>query len=143
MKHFSLIEPGKGCSSNQYNQFNTAAYAGPTYYSNGMESGSRDHLTACGTSIWDLAIARNIRLGGTRSVQIRIEMYNALNSTFFTSRQMTVQLRSPTDQTVLNNQYNADGSLNQARVKPNVAGFGAVNNTNSPLTFQLQLRFQF
>ena len=136
-------EPGKGCSSNQYNQFNTAAYAGPTYYSNGMESGSRDHLTACGTSIWDLAIARNIRLGGTRSVQIRIEMYNALNSTFFTSRQMTVQLRSPTDQTVLNNQYNADGSLNQARVKPNVAGFGAVNNTNSPLTFQLQLRFQF
>ena len=136
-------DPGSGCSRDRYRQFNTAAFAGPTYYSNGMESGSRDHLTACGTSIWDLAIARNVRLGGTRNVQIRIEMYNALNSAFWTSRVTTAQLRSPTDQTVLNNQFNADGSLNQARLAPNTAGFGAVNNTNNPRTLQLQLRFQF
>ncbi len=135
-------DPGKGCSNERYRQFNTAAFAGPTYYSDGMESG-QNYMTACSTSIWDLAIARNIRLGGTRNVQIRIEMYNALDSAFWTSRSTTVQYVSPTDQTLRNAQYLADGTLDPTRLKPNVAGFGAANNTSSPRNFQLQLRFSF
>ena len=135
-------DTGSGCSSDQYRQFNTAAFAGPTYYSDGMESG-RNYVRACRQSIWDLAIARNIRLGGTRTVQIRMEMYNTLNATYFTSRQATVQYDNPTSQTVLNAQFNADGSLNQTRLKPNNPGFGAGTGATSPRTFQLQLRFQF
>ena len=135
-------DPGKGCSNERYRQFNTAAFAGPTYYSDGMESG-QNYMTACSTSIWDLAIARNIRLGGTRNVQIRIEMYNALNSAFWTSRSTTVQYVSPTDQTLRNAQYLADGTLDPTRLKPNVAGFGAASGTSSPRNFQLQLRFSF
>ena len=36
----------------------------------------------CGQSIWDLSLARNIRLGGRRSLQFRAEVYNAFNSAF-------------------------------------------------------------
>ena len=72
-------DPGSGCSDNQYKQFNTAAFAGPTYGSNGMESG-RNYMRGCGQSIWDLSLARNIRLGGRRSLQFRAEVYNAFNS---------------------------------------------------------------
>ena len=33
-------DPGSGCSDDQYAQFNTAAFAGPTYNSLGLESGA-------------------------------------------------------------------------------------------------------
>ena len=135
-------DTGSGCSSNQYAQFNTAAFAGPTYNSNGMESG-QNYMNACGTSIWDLALARNIRLGGTRNFQIRVEVYNALNSAYFTGRHTTVTLNNPTDKVVQNPQYNADGSLVSGRMKPNNAGFGGVTGATAPLTSQLQIRFGF
>ena len=43
----------------------------------------------------------------------------------------------------MNNQYNADGSLNQSRLKPNNAGFGAATNAQALRNLQLQIRFQF
>ena len=135
-------DPGSGCSSDQYKQFNTAAFAGPTYNSNGMES-SRNYMHSCGTSIWDLSLARNVRLGGTRSIQFRAELYNAFNSVFYTGRNTTVQYNDPINQVIQNPQYNADGTLVQTRLKPNATGFGAVSGTNNPLTMQLQIRFAF
>jgi hypothetical protein len=50
---------------------------------------------------------------------------------------------SPTNLTVVNNQYNADGTLNQSRAKPNNAGFGAATGAQAMRNVQLQLRFQF
>ena len=135
-------DPGSGCSKDQYKQFNTAAFAGPTYGSDGMESG-RNYMTGCGQSLWDLSVARNVRLGGHRSFQFRAEVYNAFNSVFYTGRNTNVQMNNPVDQVVQNPQYNADGSVVQSRLKPNAAGFGAVNGTTAPLTMQLQLRFSF
>jgi hypothetical protein len=135
-------DPGKGCLSNQYAQFNTAAFAGPAYGSTGMES-ARNYMTGCWETLWDTAIARNIRLGGRRNLQFRLELYNVFNTVIFTSRNTTVQYQSPTQQTVLNAQYNADGTLNQNRLKPNAAGFGAVNGAASPRTAQVQIRFSF
>jgi hypothetical protein len=135
-------DPGSGCSSDQYKQFNTAAFAGPTYNSNGMES-SRNYMHSCGTSIWDLSLARNVRLGGTRSIQFRAELYNAFNSVFYTGRNTTVQYNDPINQVIQNPQYNADGTLVQTRLKPNATGFGAVTGTTNPLTMQLQIRFAF
>jgi hypothetical protein len=135
-------DPGKGCSSNPYKQFDTAAFAGPTYGSLGLESG-RNLLSGCPDHTLDLAIARNIRLGSVRQVQLRIDMFNALNTVIYNSVVTQLQLNSPTDQTVRNSQYNADGTLNPARLQPRSAGFGAVNGAQAMRTIQLQLRFQF
>ena len=135
-------DPGSGCSANQYKQFNTAAFAGPTYGSDGMESG-RNYLHACATSIWDLMIARNVRLGGRRNIQFRMEVYNVLNSSTITARSTTVTYNNPTNQVVQNPQFNADGSLVSSRLKPNAAGFGAATAAVTPLNIQAQLRFSF
>ena len=56
-------DPGSGCSSDRYRQFNTEAFAGPTYNSTGMESG-RNHLQGCAGHRVDLAIARRFRSVG-------------------------------------------------------------------------------
>jgi hypothetical protein len=135
-------DPGVGCSSDQYKQFNTSAFSGPTYGSVGMESG-RNYMTGCWTSIWDLAFAKNVRLGKGMQFQLRAELYNLFNSTFYTARNTTVQLMSPTNQTVANSQYLPNGTLDPNRIKPSNAGFGAVTGTNNPRTMQLQLRFTF
>jgi hypothetical protein len=46
-------------------------------------------------------------------------------------------------QTIRNNQFLADGSLNPARIRPRDAGFGAADRALSMRTVQLQLRFRF
>ena len=52
-------------------------------------------------------------------------------------------MNNPTDQVIQNSQYNADGSLNSARLQPKNPGFGAATNSQSNRTVQLQLRFNF
>ena len=59
-----VSDPGAGCSSDLYRQFNTAAFQGPLVGSVGLESGN-DYLFGCFQSVLDLSIARNIRLGGS------------------------------------------------------------------------------
>jgi hypothetical protein len=135
-------DPGSGCSDNQYKQFNTAAVLGPDYYSNGMESG-RNYMHGCFQSVWDLSLARNVRLGGSRNFQFRAEVYNALNSSTYTSRITTISYNNPTSKTQINPQYLPDGTVDPRYVKPNAAQFGAVNGTLAPLTVQLQIRFAF
>lgn len=147
-------DPGKGCTSNQYAQFNTAAVTGPTYNSLGMESG-RNILVGCPDHTLDLAVARNIRLGGGRQLQLRLDAFNALNSYIITGRNATIQYVSPTDLTIRNSQYRADGTIDPARLTPRNAGFGAataalnrspdggVNTGNYNRTIQAQIRFQF
>jgi len=135
-------DTGSGCTNNQYAQFNTAAFIGPDYGSNGLESG-RNYMRSCWSSIWDMAIARNIRMGGSRNFQLRIETYNTFNQAYVTSRSSSVTYNNPTQKVIQNSQYLADGSLDPNRLKPNQAGFGAVNGWSSPLTVQVQLRFQF
>ena len=140
-------DPGSGCSDNPYAQFSTAAFAGPLPGSVSMESG-RNYLIECPSRFMDLAIARNFRLGGTRMAQIRLDVFNALDTVVFTGRQDTLQLVSPTNQTVRNAQYLDNGELNPARRQPKNAGFGAVTqvngaNSGNPRSIQLQLRLQF
>ena len=136
-------DPGSGCSSNQYKQFNTAAFSGPTYDSIGNESGA-NLLRGCALHIMDLSINRTIRVGGNRNVQIRVDLFNAFNSVIYNAVQFTEQLNSPaTPTTVTNNQYLADGTLNPARLQPQTAGFGAATGAQAMRTAQVQVRFQF
>jgi hypothetical protein len=54
-----------------------------------------------------------------------------------------MQLTSPTNQTLTNNQYLADGTLNPSRLLPRSAGFGAVTGAQAMRSIQAQVRFQF
>lgn len=143
-------DPGSGCSDDQYAQFNTAAFAGPGYNSLGLESGS-SLLGGCFERIMDLSIARNIRIGGARQMQLRVDMFNAFNTVVLgaaanassDNRVNQLQLNSPTDLTIRNNQFLADGTVNPARLKPRDAGFGAARGALDMRTVQVQLRFQF
>jgi Carboxypeptidase regulatory-like domain/TonB-dependent Receptor Plug Domain len=142
-------DPGKGCSSDQFRQFNTTAVAGPTYGSVGLESG-RNVMTGCPDHTTDLAVARNIRFGGSRQFQLRVDAFNLFNTAIVTGRNTTVTYTSPTNQTVANSQTLADGSVDPARLLPRNAGFGAANawstnsnNGNYQRVIQVTVRFAF
>jgi hypothetical protein len=81
-------------------------------------------------------------------------VFNLFNTYIINGRNSTVSYASPTNLTVQNSQFNADGSLNQARVLPRNAGFGAATGAtnigaevglgnNYTRAIQFQLRFQF
>ena len=148
---------GAGCSSDQYSQFNNktrpggsnatfptmgVAYTGPQPGSVGLESG-QNYFKGCKTRNLDLAIQRSIKVGGGREIELRADLFNALNVLVFNGRQTTLQLNSPTDLTVRNSQFLADGSIDPARVRPTNAGFGAVTGANALRSVQGQIRFSF
>jgi hypothetical protein len=89
-------DPGKGCSSDVCRQFNTTAFQGPLVGSVGLES-ANGYLHGCFSSVLDLSIARNIRLGGGRNLQLRVDMFNAPNAAGITGRNTTLQLSSTAD----------------------------------------------
>jgi hypothetical protein len=137
---------GSGCSDNQFSQFNALAVAAPTYNSVGLESG-RNYMRGCPDHRVDLSLLRRIRFGKifseTRRLEFRLDVFNALNNVIINGRNNSVQFTSPTNLTMVNNQYNADGTLNGNRLKPNNAGFGAANGAQTMRNLQAQLRFQF
>ena len=136
-------DPGKGCSSDPYRQFNTAAFQGPLVGSLGLESGN-DYVSGCFTSVLDLSIARNIRLGGNRQVQLRVDLFNAPNSATVTGRNTTMNLTSPNDPVSATNlPFDAAGNLIPARSLPRGAGFGVANTYQAPRSVQAQIRFSF
>jgi hypothetical protein len=136
-------DPGSGCSSNQYAQFNTSVVSGPVYGSVGMESG-RNMMRGCAQREIDLSLARNIRLGGGRAVQLRLDTFNTFNIVNFTGRDSTVDYVEPNNQTnIRNSQFLADGSVDPDRLKPQNAGFGAVTSAGGLRTVRLTMRFSF
>jgi hypothetical protein len=136
-------DPGSGCSGDEYRQFNASAFQGPNYNSVGLES-SNDYIRGCFTSALDLAIARNIRLGGARNLQLRVEMFNAPNQQGVTGRASSMTLPSPADPvTITNLPYDAAGNIIPTRVKPSNAGFGQANAWQQERRVQAQIRFSF
>ena len=136
-------DPGSGCSDNRLQQFNTTAFKGPAAGSVGLESGT-NLLRGCFVSATDLAIARTIRLGGGRSVQVRMDIFNAFNQAAITNRNASMTLSNPSDPlTILNLPYNPDGSVVATRSLPRGGGFGVATAYQAPRTMQFQLRFAF
>jgi hypothetical protein len=70
-------------------------------------------------------------------------MYNAFNVVVYNARQTQLQLVSPTNQTIRNSQFLADGSVDPNRLKTTSAGFGAVTGAQPLRTVQIQLRLSF
>ena len=136
-------DPGSGCNSNVYRQFNTDAFVGPPAGSVGLDSGA-GYLRGCFESTIDLAIARNIRLGGNRNIQLRVELFNAPNAAGITNRNTTMNLSSPSAPgTVTNLPFDASGDLIEARSRPRGAGFGVATGYQAPRSVQAQIRFSF
>jgi hypothetical protein len=134
---------GGGCSSDPLRQFNTSAFQGPPIGSVGLDSAA-GHLRACGDKTLDLAIARTIRLGGSRTLQLRLDVFNAFNAARVTGRNATMQLASPdAPATITNLPFDANGDVIPSRAVPEGAGFGVANGYQEPRSLQLQVRFAF
>jgi hypothetical protein len=162
---------GGGCSKNQYSQFNNGVTAvgnglvpnviraptGPavlpaafsSYYgvttdgpSVGLESGN-GYMKGCASRILDLTLQRNFRLGGSRTMSIRLDAFNVLDTVVFNTPVTTAALNTPTNPTMRASQYLADGSLDPARLRPQDAGFGAVTGAAALRSLQAQVRFAF
>jgi hypothetical protein len=88
---------------------------------------------------------RRIRfVGGEKyKFELRADVFNANNAVQINAVSTTATFNNPTSMTLTNNQYNADGSLNQNRLTPKTAGFGAATGALSMRYIQLQLRLQF
>ena len=118
-----LSNPGSGCVSVVYRQFETADSAGPLMGSVGLESGS-DYLRGCFNTVLDLSIARDIRLGESKRLQFRLDVFNAPNQLRITGRNTTTNMVSPLDQTVTNLLFDASANLIPSRSQPKNPGFG-------------------
>jgi hypothetical protein len=151
-----LGDPGAGCSGDIYRQFDAAAFGGPLVGSVGLESGT-DYLRGCFSQVTDLSIARNIRLPGNRTIQLRADLFNAFNRAGITGRNTTLQLNTPADPItnvqpafdpitgLLNDGVNltSTGAVSPNRSQPKNAGFGVANAFQAPRNIQLQIRFTF
>jgi hypothetical protein len=137
-------DPGSGCSDDVYRQFNVAAFQGPVAPSVGLESGNQ-YLRGCFQNALDLSVARNVTLGGGRTIQLRVDVFNAPNAAGITGRSTTINLNSPSDPvTATNLPYDpVTGELVPARSLPRNAGFGMANGYQAPRTLQAQIRFSF
>jgi hypothetical protein len=76
-------------------------------------------------------------------VQLRLDAFNALNTVVYNARVTQLQMNSPTDQTVRNAQYLANGEVDPNRTIPRNAGFGAVTGAQAMRSIQAQIRFSF
>jgi hypothetical protein len=136
-------DPGSGCSSDPLRQFNVSAFQGPNIGSVGLES-SNDYLRDCFLSVLDLSIARDIRLGGNRRMQLRVDIFNAPNQAIVTERASTVNLPSPNDPvTITNLPFDANGNVIDTRSRPRGAGVGVATEYQTPRRIQAQIRFSF
>ncbi len=136
-------DPGDGCSGNVYQQFNPSAFQGPLYQSVGLESGS-GYLRGCFQSTLDLAIARTIRFGGAKNLELRVDMFNAPNSAIVTGRNTTINFTNPNDPvTITNLPYDANGNVLSNRSLPKNAGIGVANTYQNPRSIQAQVKFSF
>ena len=114
----------------------SAAFAPPRPGSKGNES---DRFFLHGPTInnLDLSFSKRVRIKGTAAVEIRFDLFNALNHTQWTGVNNTVNFASLTDPTITNLPYDSSGTL------VNQNGFGTITGVRPPRTLQLVTRFTF
>jgi len=143
-------DPGNGCTDDLSRQFNTAAFQGPLVGSVGLDS-RINMLRGCFEKNIDLSVMRNIGIGGTRTLQFRVDFFNAFNfggivgtATNPGGRNTTLALTNPNDPvTATNLPYDAAGNPIASRLTPAGAGFGVANNYQLPRRVQAYVRLSF
>jgi hypothetical protein len=130
-------DPGRGWSGDPYKQFaNPECFAPPQPGSKGDES-PRFFAREPPLNNLDLSIAKNFTIAQGTKFELRLDIFNALNTTQFTTVNNTVNFRSLTDRTITNLPYDAAGNLVQRN------GFGTISGVAPPRTLQLMTRFTF
>ena len=130
-------DPGSGWSSDPYKQFtNPSCFAPPQPGSNGNET-SRFFARNPPLNNLDLSGSKNVPITHGVKFEIRLDIFNLLDTVEFTGLNSTVNFRSLTDRTITNLPYDAQGNLTQRN------GFGTINGTGIPRTFQLVTRLTF
>jgi hypothetical protein len=129
-------DPGKGSSGDPYRQLDTSCFAPPQPGSDGTES-ARYFVHGPAVNNLDLSISKALTLGGRVRLEVRLDMFNALNHTQFSGVNNTVSFAGLSDPTITNLPYDEDGNL----VRQN--GFGTINGVRPPRTIQLVTRLTF
>jgi hypothetical protein len=129
-------EISKGWSDDPYNQFNVGAFTAPQPGSIGLES-PRFTMYNPPSHVLNLSLAKSFSFGGTRRFEIRLDAFNALNTTNFTSINSTINFRSLTDHTITNLPYDTNGNL------VNQNGVGTISGVGPARQLQLMTRFAF
>jgi len=101
-----------------------------------MESGT-NYLNYQPVYALDLSVARFVRFGGNRRLEMRVDAFNAFNTTTITGVNATLQVRSLADPTPTNLSRDASGAL------VNATGFGTVSAVAPARQIQLMARFHF
>lgn len=138
-------DPGSGCSSNPYKQFDTSAFKGPLAGSVGLDSGA-GYLRGCFVSSLDLSISRVFPIVSSQRVQVRLDLFNAFNQQAITARNTVMNLANTSaaaSTTITNLPYDANGNLIPSLSQPKNAGFGVATGYQVPRAVQLQIRYSF
>ncbi|HEY8148829.1 MAG TPA: carboxypeptidase regulatory-like domain-containing protein [Vicinamibacteria bacterium] len=107
--------------------FNTAAFKEPARGTFGNAGRNPKGLRAPGFQSWDIALFKNIPLGGTRRIQLRLEAFNFINHP---------NLGDP-------NAGQSGALLAGVNVDPKSADFGRVLTKTSERNIQLGAKFSF
>ena len=130
-------DPGTGWSSDPYKQFtNAACFAPPQPGSKGDET-PRFFARNPPLNNLDLSVSKNFPIVHRMKFEIRLDMFNVLDTVQFTGVNSTANFRSLTDPTITNLPYDAQGTLVQRN------GFGTINGAAPPRTLQLVTRVTF
>jgi hypothetical protein len=136
--------PGSGCSSNQFAQFNASTITGPTYGSVQTES-PRNAFRGCPTNNIDTSIIRKFhfwKFKESKTFEFRSDIFNALNAVMYATRQLQAQFNNPTSMTLVNPEY-TNGAISPGRSLPQNAGFGAAQTAQTMRNIQLEVRIGF
>jgi hypothetical protein len=130
-------DPGTGWSGDPYKQFtNPACLAPPQPGSKGDET-PRFFARNPPLNNLDLSVSKNFPIAHGLKFEIRLDMFNVLDTVQFTGVNNTANFASLTDKTITNLPYDAQGNLTQRN------GFGTINGTAPPRTLQLVTRVTF
>lgn len=129
-------DPGSGYSGDAYKQFNTSCFAPAQVGSNGNES-ERYYMTLPPINSVDMSLSKTFPLYKQTKFELRIDAFNALNHTQFTSVNNNAIFSGLTNPTITNLPYNASGQL------VNKSGFGTISGVANPRTIQVVARFTF
>ncbi|HSP91832.1 MAG TPA: hypothetical protein VLN08_13040, partial [Vicinamibacterales bacterium] len=129
-------DPGSGSSDDPYRQFDTSVFSAPNYNSNGLES-PRVYMNLPAMNNFDLSVAKQLPLGGSRRFEVRLDAFNVLNTVQFSSLNTTANFASAGSTVITNLPYNAAGDL------VNRNGFGSVSGVRAARQVQLMMRFSF
>jgi hypothetical protein len=129
-------DPGKGWSGDPYRQVDTSCFAPPQTGSDGTES-ARYFLHGPPVNNLDLSVSKAVALGKAARFEVRLDMFNALNTTQYTGVNANVAFAGPQDATVTNAAVDANGNVVRNQ------GFGSITGVRPPRTLQLVTRITF